>query len=165
MRYIGLLSLPYRYRIQVVNDQVIVRVRIHFKNADAGQLSKMREMLARAGEVWNRQTVRADLLFRFEVSESETDSDFSVAVTDREIRGFYLRRWSTAWSGTSAAHEIGHMLGLDDEYPQAVMSVNSRKFYENVGKWCDPDSLMCQSFTGSPRPEHVYLVVRHAFCR
>lgn len=67
------------------------------------------------------------------------------------------------------AHEIGHMLGLDDEYhgihtlfynPNKKDTTNRN---ERLSK-CDESSIMCDAFVGEPMAHHYYSLLSRAAC-
>ncbi|MCB0386731.1 MAG: hypothetical protein KDD43_15160, partial [Bdellovibrionales bacterium] len=89
--------------------------------------------------------------FRFKVETVEDLSHFSVSLKD-STRGPYNSSWSRAWRGRTIAHEIGHMMGLADEYKTISGEID-----------CLEDSLMCTSYRGTLWVHHYYLVLRRIF--
>ena len=83
-----------------------------------------------------------------ELVESRKDAHFSVKLQDK-TRGPYDTYWGRRWTSVVVAHEIGHMLGLGDEYETL-----SGKSY------CLRQSLMCSSWTGDLMPFHYYHILR-----
>jgi hypothetical protein len=74
------------------------------------------------------------------------------------------------------AHEVGHMMGLDDEYPQLRKTLGHalgeephwRKDRATRVSWlrCDLGSLMCDSKGADSVPllHHYYAIARRRFC-
>ena len=79
-----------------------------------------------------------------------------ISLLRKKSRGPYFLNWSTLWDVDNLAHEFGHLFGLDDEYKNRLGGGSTDD--------CDSRSLMCQSWTGSQRDYHYYLILRRAFC-
>jgi M6 family metalloprotease-like protein len=103
-----------------------------------------------ASLIWNQSAVVFDFpySFLFEVVRDRSQAHFSVQVKD-ETRGPYDANWARDWNGKVIAHEVGHMLGLGDEY-QTVSGQSD----------CYEPSLMCGVWSGSPMPHHYYFILR-----
>jgi hypothetical protein len=86
--------------------------------------------------------------FVFEVVSEESNAHYSVKILDQS-RGPYDQNWARNWSEVTIAHEIGHMLGLGDEYQTITGKVD-----------CLRHSLMCLSSTGKLMEHHYYFVLR-----
>ena len=91
--------------------------------------------------------------FQFEVVEKREEAHYSVNVLD-QTRGPYDQNWARNWSATTVAHELGHMLGIADEY-QTLTS------YQD----CLKTSLMCSSANGSLMSHHYYFILRRLVFR
>ena len=106
--------------------------------------------LKQAQNVWNTNRVATDFdyAFKFDLVSDESQADFSVNILD-STRGPYDTNWGREWTGLVLAHEVGHMLGLGDEY-QTI----SGKFD------CLMSSLMCSAWNGQLMKHHYYLALR-----
>ncbi len=149
--YLSLFPKRYKYKVtRVANDHIKITVKIHFKNATEADINNFAYYFRRAESIWNSSQWARDFKysFRFKIAESRKDGYFSVNVLDK-TRGPYDTNWSRTWRGFTVAHEIGHMMGLSDEY-----EIISGKAY------CLRKSLMCSSWAGTPMKHHYYHILR-----
>lgn len=64
----------------------------------------------------------------------------------------------------AVAHELGHMMGLDDEYNQ----LRNTTHMGNPGvdrDECNALSIMCSDTYGDPQSYHYYVLQRRRLCR
>jgi hypothetical protein len=148
--YVGIVKKKYNYDLIVKNKTLIFNVRIHFKNPNATDLSDFKYKLGLAEQIWNSQKIKTDFdyQFQFDIVTDEAKAHFSVNLKD-STRGPYDENWSRAWTPKAIAHEVGHMLGLGDEYQ--TLSGKSD---------CWLESLMCESWTGDLKKHHYYFILR-----
>jgi hypothetical protein len=148
--YVGIVKKKYIYDVIVKNKTVILNVRVHLKNPNATDLNDFKSKLDFAAQIWNSQRIKTDFdyEFQFEIVTDKSKAHFSVNVKD-STRGPYDENWSRAWTATAIAHEIGHMLGLGDEYQTLSGQTD-----------CWRDSLMCESWTAVPQKHHYYFILR-----
>ncbi len=150
--YIGFLPKRYQYDVLKRSDtnEVVLSVKIHFKNPQADDLDNLKQKLRMAEQIWNSHAVVLDFKysFEFEIVENQSQAHFSVQLLN-DTRGPYDTNWNRNWSAISIAHEVGHMLGLGDEY-QTLTSVSD----------CLPQSIMCESFRADPMWLHYYFILR-----
>ena len=149
--YSGFFKKKYKYDlIRQPWGHWTLRVRIHFKQAKPNDLKLFAEKIHLAEMKWNREKINADFnySFRFEIADSESDAHFSVSVLD-DTRGPYDQFWSRNWTAATVAHELGHMLGLGDEYETLTGK-----------RHCLLESLMCSSQSGRLLPHHYYFILR-----
>ena len=111
-----------------------------------------------AVDLWNQKTP-SDFPYEIDVQvkNNKKDAHFTINIVNGWTRGPYLREHSIDWDYRIYAHEIGHMLGLDDEYDQVIGTLfgNSR---------CTNNSMMCSSRRdGFPR-YYWYLIFRRGQC-
>jgi len=150
--YIGFV--PKRYQYDVIyaanSNDVTLRVKVHIKNAQGQDLENLKSKLIEAEQIWNSHQVALDFKyqFQFQIVDDASQAHFSVQLLD-STRGPYDTNWSRSWSGISVAHELGHMLGLGDEY-QTISSVSD----------CLPQSIMCESYSAAPMWQHYYFILR-----
>lgn len=149
--YAGIFPKEYHY--SVTYDQageIVIAVRIHLRGLRQGEKATFAAHIREAQEIWNASRVKMDFAysFRFELADQEEGAHFSVQVLD-STRGPYDRYWSRQWTGRVIAHEIGHMMGLGDEYKTISGVID-----------CLETSLMCQSWAGEPMDQHYYFILR-----
>lgn len=149
--YIGFVPKKYNYDIiyNSAND-VTLKVKVFFINANGQDNNGFRAKFSQAEKIWNTNLLPLDFKykFQFQVVTNPFEAHYSVILQD-DTRGPYDTQWSRKWSATSVAHELGHMLGLGDEY-QTISSESD----------CLEKSLMCDSFKGSPTRSHYYFILR-----
>lgn len=149
--YVNVIKKKYAYEILSTSEGVyILRVKVHFKDPNNNDMNQFREKFKTAENLWNSERVLTDFdyRFKFEVAEIESEADFSVNVVD-STRGPYDRIWGRNWSANTIAHELGHMLGLGDEYQTLSGQID-----------CFKSSLMCDSRSGKAMPHHYYFILR-----
>ena len=149
--YVNVIKKMYTY--DILKDDtagLVINIRVHLKDAAGEDIRQFGAKLKAAEDIWNASRVPADFryAFKFDLVVSETQSHFSVAVLD-STRGPYDRNWGRNWSPTTVAHELGHMLGLGDEYQTLSGKVD-----------CLQKSLMCRSSSGVPMQHHYYFILR-----
>ena len=154
--------------------------------------------LNEAEKYWNNDEL--GIKFRFVREENIKNADFSItlrqnirgsmynvrwdwwpvekpSLTDDEIR----RNFSFITDTEEFAHEIGHMMGLDDEYsvPKATLGfaagfaeglLHPKREWNQLqtDKWvrgCDQSSIMCKDWNESfgPSNYHYYLILKRYF--
>ena len=79
--------------------------------------------LAEAAAKWSESSPDGKFVYEFIRAESRESANFVVNLVTDFYRGPYLVEWSTGWGATTVAHEVGHMMGLDDEYNQFTNSL------------------------------------------
>lgn len=157
-------QLPFRYAYQVREEgsTYIISVRVHLRSSSSTALTNIREKLHHAQGTWeigyqrNAEPLypRLRLHFEFLTVDSAEQAHFSVAVTERESSGPYFSTWSTQWTREMVAHELGHMMGLNDEYNQVLERYD-----------CWSGSIMCRGQEGEPQFYHFYHILRRATVR
>jgi hypothetical protein len=136
--------------IQNADGSLTLNVRVYLKDPVGQDVANFRQKIQAAQDKWNNERVKMDFdyNFKFEITEDPAQALYSVAVVD-STRGPYDVVWGRDWSSTTIAHELGHMLGLGDEY-QTFTSISD----------CLDDSLMCSSSNGHLMPQHFYFILR-----
>jgi hypothetical protein len=186
LAYMGFVALPYRYDLDTDDDgHARVRLRVHYYGKlaeDPGNLRHMARKLDRAAELWTQNAPAADfdgppISFVFQVVAAPEQAHFSVELAPRCPRSPYLVAHGLDCSAHFLAHELGHMLGLDDEYNQirktAGHILGSEWWWARDARLrtatfrCDISSLMCSSrFDAStPRSYDYYLILRRRLCQ
>lgn len=151
IKYANILNKKYTYDVvKKTNGEYVLNVKIHLQNPTAADQLNFTEKLRLAEQVWNSSRVFTDFLysFKFELVTDRKQAHFSVRILDT-TRGPYDTNWGRDWTDKVIAHEVGHMLGLGDEY-QTI----SGKFD------CYKPSIMCTAWTGSLMPHHYYFILR-----
>lgn len=154
--YAGIFRKPYRYTVTKNSKGVYtLTVKIYLWKATAADQVSFSQKVKLAEGIWNQFKVPMDFRYRFKFSlvQDETEADYNVEVMD-STRGPYDQYWSRDWNYFVIAHEIGHMLGLGDEYQTISSQVD-----------CLTQSLMCSSWSGELMPHHYYNVLRRLLIR
>lgn len=149
--YVNVIKKMYTYDVlQSGNGALVLNIRVHLKDPVGADFESFAVRLKAAENLWNAGRVAADFnySFKFDLVETEAAAHFSVAVLD-STRGPYDRNWGRNWSTTTIAHEIGHMLGLGDEY-QTISGLAD----------CLKSSIMCMSSSGALQSHHYYFILR-----
>ena len=162
--YVGMAPFPYQYLLEpMANGGVVAVVKIHYPNLkDFSELEQLglKSRWQEAQEIWNAYSINRDLWsVRVEIVDSSSEGYFHPHLTNKDTRGPYFASHSINpkyWTKRTMAHELGHMLGLDDEYDQIQGTISKR--------WgCNPKSLMCGD-PGTLFEYHFYTIFRRAFC-
>lgn len=150
--YVGFFPKAYRYSTEVLADGSLkFIVNVYFKNATDQQFKDMQIKIKKAQDLWNQNLYDFGLKYqlRFAATKNPKNSHFRVNLKAK-TRGPYDTNWSLGWSEKTIAHEIGHMLGLGDEYQTLTSKID-----------CIKESMMC---AGSKQlPFHHYHVLRRVF--
>lgn len=157
-------------------------------------------LLTEISTFWNNNSLGAT--FRITRTEIATEADFSIFMRQQFTSNKYNSRWD--WLPSTdpnlqdeailrmirygkdhidLAHEVGHMLGLEDEYslPNSVIAglvgtinsfIHSNKTYSKTlsradikALGCDPGSIMCKEWTDTTKVHdyHLYLILNRYF--
>lgn len=149
--YVGFFKKSYRYDVITrLSGERILRVKVHFSNATSSEVSALESHFAAAEKIWNDNRWPRDFAysFRFQVVRNSKEAHFSVRLLE-DTRGPYDTVWSKKWGPKTVAHELGHMLGLGDEYQTLSGKID-----------CWTRSFMCSSQQGGLEPLHYYFVLR-----
>ncbi|MEM7645782.1 MAG: hypothetical protein AAF203_02630 [Pseudomonadota bacterium] len=156
-KYINLVRKKYRYDVTIHPDQSIeFTVRVHFRETEGDDIQNLKRKFIQAQNLWNASKpalIKYPYRFTFQVVERKKHSHFSVFLKDK-TRGPYDMEWSRGWSHRTIAHELGHMVGLGDEYKNTLFG----------GKIdCLVDSFMCSSRSESIFDYHYYHILKRLF--
>jgi len=162
IRYVGIAPLPYRYTLREENGELIATVKLYYKNWDKLEDYQKEQLQSRTREgaaLWGQHRPEGTH-FKVEmiIVDSREEADFKVKATSKSTRGPYLKTHSINWSYRVFAHELGHMLGLDDEYDQIYGTLFGKSR-------CTNDSLMCSSSSVHFPKYYWYLIFRRPFCQ
>jgi len=187
LNYVGVWPAPFSYDLETLPDgRLKVKARIRFtrngrtSDVSAAQLETMRRGLQEAAKVWSQSSPNQDIVYDFDIDQSSEESaNLTVNLETGRTRGPYYSNWTTEWSSAVIAHEMGHVMGLDDEYHQMRNTARGSGFGPFVCRmiWgtsenpiirdeCDPTSLMCDPHAAGnvPQPYHHYLIARRLAC-
>ena len=153
--------ITYRYGVDInANGDLRVYVYVHFRGSlaeTALERASIEMRFAEAERIWERSSPLPGLKFRFLIAEEPERAHFSVDYRRGWGRGPYNFAWYSEWDSATVAHELGHMMGLHDEY--------SEFGDEHFRGHCDYASLMCSNAPGSePRRYHYYTILRRVHC-
>lgn len=186
IRYLGTIPKKYKYNVKIENGIATLTVKIHFdKNKNGNSHNTIKRRLMAAEEYWNNSLKYYSQNFKvkFLKVEDKKEASFSVKLVDKYTRGPYDTAWSIEWDAMTVTHEVGHMLGLDDEYsnvgytitmgPRELFSgltgiiTDRDQFKRNESLKCDITSLMCNPFAYRPNitKAHAYIILSRVFER
>ena len=151
--YVGFYKARYAYDLFLDQDKLTLEVRVHFRPEEESQWGVITEKIRQAEEIWNASKYEFDFnyQFRFVAERDRSKAHFSVNLKKGSTRGPYFQNWTTRWSANTVAHELGHMMGLGDEYRTLSGKMD-----------CLKTSLMCSSSKGHITFQHHYHVLRRA---
>jgi len=159
-------------------------------------------LLSESEKIWNKNNL--NIKFHFNQVDNKYDADYSIVMRQAITGSKYNTKWDwwpNAFANVigeltdtqilnddsfqsdldAAAHEIGHMVGLDDEYSvtRAILGMasgqvekmnNPDKKYDqmNTDKWvraCDQSSIMCKDWNEDFHAQdyHYYLILKRFF--
>ncbi len=183
INYMGIYPAPFAYDAEVnAAGQTLIRLRVRFtrngsvSGVSAAEVSDMQNKMRQAAEIWESGSPGRQMRFQFDVDQSSAqESHLTVNLEAEPTRGPYFANWTTFWSPRELAHEIGHQMGLDDEYHQMRVTARMGGFVGGFCRFfwgtasdtatraqCDPSSLMCNA--GDPQAIHYYLIQRRLLC-
>lgn len=148
--YAGIVKKKYSFELIQDPDALVFNVRIHLQNPTPQDVIDFADKVQQAENIWNESRVSTDFnyKFKFDIVTDRSQAQYSVKIMD-STRGPYDQFWGRDWIGNTLAHEIGHMMGLGDEYQTL-----SGKFD------CYMPSIMCTAWTGHMMPHHYYFILR-----
>ncbi|MGZ3692568.1 MAG: hypothetical protein ACXVAX_13750 [Pseudobdellovibrio sp.] len=152
----NIIKKRYSYDVITTADgEKIMNVRILLLDPVGDDFKNFQQKIAQAQDFWNQSITTAGLntdfkySFKFElVTSADQNPHYSVSVFGH-TRGPYDVNWGRDWTSTTIAHEIGHMMGIADEYQTLSSKID-----------CMRNSLMCMSDSGVLMPHHFYFILR-----
>lgn len=172
--YIGFYPGRYHYRaFRNSRGQIVIDARVHVHSMPSSmpraekkfELELLNEKLREAAAYYTRNNpYRARVKFQFSLTRNKREATVSIALVNQRTRGPYFKEWSTLWPQHTINHEIGHLLGLDDEYNNVATFFGS----SNPHAQCNIDSIMCAHFSerrNSLQKYHYYMIFRRLLCR
>lgn len=168
----GLIKKRYQYElIPADTGNFTVRVKIHFygePTSDAAVMGSLREKLRFASELWTKYSPAGRITFAFEAVDRKEDGFFSVKLQRKDGSIMYDKAWGVNESRRTVAHEVGHMMGLVDEY-NIIRSVIWQIHDDTDSRQCYLKDIMCDPLALSSEQqldEYLYYVIlRRALCR
>ncbi|MBI2518830.1 MAG: hypothetical protein HYV97_00355 [Bdellovibrio sp.] len=157
--FLGLFPAPYGYRMSVTPDNgILIQANVYFTNHEElseQTLIEMQDKLNEAAAKWTRYNPYPfSVTFQFPITKLRSDGDVKTKLLiDRYTRGPYFSLWTTHWGASTISHEMGHVMGLDDEYSNTPFPKLT---------YCDRRSIMCTN--QRPYPYHYYLIMRRMLC-
>lgn len=173
--FYGMIPKKYHYTIleDARKNELVVKVKMHFypsktylKRMNAGKegylaladlKKEVAENVAEVESRWNTQAPR-NVRFRFEVVEKASEADYSIKLVT--IFGALYDKFIVAPAYADIlSHEVGHMMGLDDEYTlvtsnivpaNELLQMTSKRHSDRHMDYtsykdmrCNLDSIMC----------------------
>ncbi len=113
--------------------------------------------LQKSSEFWSEFSPNQDIKFHFVQVNKRSQAHFKVGLVDKNKGILYNYKWNTFMRqirdrnsrrliDRTMAHEIGHMLGLEDEYSRTWGTLSGKyfsMFHNHYKKDCSTNSLMC----------------------
>jgi hypothetical protein len=179
--YIGIDPREYAYdHLSGSRGGHAIQIRVRLTGPlaqSAADVEAMQRKMDRAASFWTEHSPseRVRLDFRAVTTDASLPH-FEVELVPGDPRVPYDVAWGREWSWHLLAHEIGHMMGLDDEYGQLRKTLGHALGEEARWKndlalkteWfqCNVESLMCDSKGEQSRPMryHYYAILRRRFC-
>lgn len=171
LSYLGFLPLRYAYDAWWSSEKQrnVVEVRLRFTGSlarDGAELARMSEKLRIATLHWNHPSNYGNFEFVFRLAKPGESAHFTPDLTLSSTRGPYHLKWDARWPVETIAHELGHMLGLDDEYDLIRNTLQlGNDAVERLR--CEPGSRMCSPANagGEVESHHHYTVLRRIACQ
>lgn len=123
-KYYKLFKHKYFYDIEITpSEKTIIRLNIQFNDTkiSKNEAVQFRAVLQNELEIWNNSFPEKFVLEVKEVSQNEF-THYKVRLQDKHTAAIYNSFWPSFMEDNTYAHEIGHMLGLNEEYN--VMTTN-----------------------------------------
>ncbi len=163
MSYLGIAPGKYEYDTFIdERGRLNVETSIYFNNLDEfsdSQIARLQSRFKAASQKWtdNNRFSANPVVFRLKLAKKRSEGKIKAKLKRNFTRGPYFSRWSLSWGTATIAHEMGHMLGLDDEY--------SNNPFGGSLAGCNRSSLMCSSHSGRVMDYHYYLIFRRMLCK
>jgi hypothetical protein len=117
-KFYGLFKKKYQYAIEITpEEKVIFEVRVHFRFTKMPEKEKQEflERVSRVESIWS-EALPNNFSLRFIQVENEEDAHYSVKIRAHTRSALYDKFWSSYIGAEDYAHEVTHMLGLNEEY-------------------------------------------------
>lgn len=149
IKYVLIFPKKYNYDVSYENGVYVFKVRVNLKKPTSADTANFTDLLKRAEQEWNSYRIPMDFAyeFKFDIEPDAKKAHYSVNVLD-STRGPYDTNWGRDWDGPTVAHEVGHMMGLGDEYETLSSTMD-----------CLPKSKMCDQ-SGFLMKHHYYFILR-----
>lgn len=161
IKYLGVAPGKYEYDTFIdERGRLNIETSIYFKNLDkfsASEISRLESRMKTAANKWtqgNRFSANP-VIFHLKLARKRSEGKIKAKLKKNYTRGPYFSRWSMRWGSSTIAHEMGHMLGLDDEY-------SNNPFGGSLAN-CNTSSIMCNP-GASPKDYQYYLIFRRMLC-
>lgn len=147
--YVTVFKKKYNYDVTFQNNKYVFNIRIALRTTKPIDYYNFLKKIKGAEAEWNNSRLARDFNyeFRFNLEIDTNKAHFTVNVLDT-TRGPYDTNWGRDWDSLTISHEIGHMMGLGDEY-QTLTSVNDCLMHS---KMCDQSQPLMA--------HHYYFILR-----
>lgn len=161
--YMGMIKQPYRYDVSPEGIDVRIAFTGELGN-DEKSLSETREKLKFASEIWTKNSPGGKTKFTFRLVGPDENPHFTPKLVSKAPGTKFNSLWAIDDSKYIVAHEVGHMVGLDDEY-SVIRSLVWQVKNDVDTRMCNTRSLLCDYMPNAkPYPYHYYVILRRAYC-
>jgi hypothetical protein len=154
---------PVNYSIEKKDRAYDVTLRLKFVHSREINFEERSSLWIRySQDIWSVPGMR---LIVVKVPVDYTGVSTAINVTPWPS-SFYIKRvssheWSVLTSPRTAAHEVGHLLGLDDEYYE----MDKRILDRNNNRYIGPrTSIMRNMLSGRPEKRHIHFLLSPIKC-
>lgn len=164
LKYMGMIPQNYRYDVSPTGIEVRIAFQGELGN-DPKSLEETKEKLAYASAVWTKNSPEGRIFFDFKLVSPDENPHFMPKLSRKNNGTKFNSNWAISDSKYIVAHEVGHMVGLDDEY-SVVRSMVWQVKNEVDTRMCNLRSLMCDYYSPNPKlyPYVYYQIMRRPYC-
>ncbi|MEI6093109.1 MAG: hypothetical protein WCQ47_05430 [bacterium] len=157
-------SWPVNYSVEHRKDLFYVKLKIKFiYSSNINFEDRAKVWISSSQNIWSRYSSKLQIQ---NVPYDYSSSPYTMINILPWPSSFYSKRvtsheWSVLTPPRTAAHEIGHLLGLDDEYYETDKRIIDR----NDSRYIGPrTSLMRNMLSGSPEKRHIHFLLSPIKC-